>query len=162
MNILNKRIILSCAAISIASVAFLANANEPHSSDCKDQASKEQCMDAHMDKDRAEHEKKLHDALKLTASQEPAWKTFTDSINQQMDSMHADHQPEPSHADMEKLSAPDRLQRHIDGMQKHLVTMQAHLASLKSFYAVLTPDQQTTMNKDIARVLHHRDHGMHD
>jgi protein CpxP len=164
MDNLKKKILLSCAAISMAAFTFAASADEHHGNSCKDQANKEECMHAQMDKFRAEHEKKLHDELKITAAQEPAWKAFTDNFNQQMDAMRADHKAMPQRSDMEKLSGPERLQKHLDMMQKRMTMMQNHLAALKTFYAVLTPEQQTTMNKEIARFAHHRHQrwGHHD
>lgn len=161
MKNLRNRIILSCAAFSLASFAIMANADEHHWDSCKDQANKDQCVHAQMDKFRAEHEQKLHDALKITAAQEPAWKALTDNFHQQMDAARADHEKMPSNADMEKLSAPDRLQNHLAMMQKKMTMMQNHLTALKSFYAVLTPDQQAIMNKEIARMMRHRHHRWH-
>jgi hypothetical protein len=96
MNNLKKKIILGCAAISIAAFAFAANADDHHWNSCKDQANKEECMHAQMEKFRAEHEQKLHDRLKITAAQEPAWKAFTDNFHQQMEAMQADHKAMPA------------------------------------------------------------------
>jgi len=162
MTNLKKKIILGCAAISMAAFSLAANADEHGWSTCKDQANKEECMHAQMEKFRAQHEQKLHDQLKITTVQEPAWKAFTDNFNQQMEAMNAAHKAMPARGEMEKLSAPERLQNHLDRMQKHMIMMQNQLASLKSFYAVLTPDQQTIMNKEIARFAHHRHHHWHD
>jgi Spy/CpxP family protein refolding chaperone len=39
--------------------------------------------------------------------------------------------------------------------QKHITAMQTHLAALKTFYAVLTPEQQATLNKEMAHFGHH-------
>ena len=158
MNNLKKKIILGCAAISIAAFTFAANADDHHWNSCKDQANKEECMHAQMEKFRTEHEQKLHDELKITAAQEPAWKALTDNFHEQMEAMRADHKTLPSHADMEKLSAPDRLQNHLAMMQKKMAMMQNHLTALKSFYAVLTPEQQTIMNNEIARMERHQRH----
>ena len=148
-----KRLILSCAFIGCTAFALFAGAQEMSS--CKDATNKDDCMHTQMAKHMQDHEAKLHDALKLTAAQEPAWKTFTDSIHQQMSAMQADHKTMPSHADMEKMAAPDLLENHIAMMQKQLTNMQNHLVALKAFYAVLTPDQQVTMNKAAAMMARH-------
>ena len=148
-----KRFILSCAAIGVTSIALLAGAQEM--GNCKDAATKDDCMHAQMAKHLQDHEAKLHDSLKLTAAQEPAWKTFTDSIHEQMSAMQAAHKSMPSHAEMDKLSAPELLENHLAIMQKQMTNMQNHLAALKAFYAVLTPEQQTTMNKAAAMMAHH-------
>ena len=164
MTTLKKRLTLCLAVLSFTSVFFVASAEEHQWNDCKDPATKEACMHTQMDKHIAEHEARLHDELKLTAAQEPAWKSFTDSMHQQRLAMEADHQAHraaPSHADMENMSAPDKLEHHLAMMQKHLTAMQAHLTALKSFYTVLTPEQQTIMNKEIRRFAHHRHHHCH-
>lgn len=151
MNI--KRFILSCTVIGFTSIALMASAQE--SWGCKDAPNKDDCMHAQMTKHMQDHEAKLHDSLKLTAAQEPAWKTFTDSIHQQMSAMQAEHKSMPSKADMDKLSAPEQLENHLAMMQKHMTSMQNHLAALKTFYAVLTPEQQVTMNKAAAKMAQH-------
>jgi len=156
MNI--KRFILSCTVIGFTSIALMAGAQEAAS--CKDAASKDDCMHAQMAKHMQDHEAKLHDSLKLTAAQEPAWKTFSDSIHQQMSAMQAEHKTMPSKADMDKLSAPEKLENHLAMMQKHMTAMQNHLTALKTFYAVLTPEQQAIMNTAMAKMAQHM-HGEH-
>ena len=157
MNI--KRIMLSLAAVGLTTMALVAGAQEHMSGACKDAANKADCMHAQMDRRMQEHEAKLHDSLKLTAAQEPAWKALTDSFHQQMTALEADHKAMPAHSDMEKMSAPQRMENHINMMQKHIAAMQTQLAALKAFYAVLSPEQQATMNaamKKMAQHMHHR------
>jgi protein CpxP len=136
-------------------MALLAGAQEHMSSACKDAANKDDCMQTQMDKHMQEHEAKLHDSLKLTAAQEPAWKTFTDSLHQQMAAMQADRKSMPSHSDMAKMSAVDRMENHLAMMQKHVTMMQNHLTALKTFYTVLSPEQQVTMNKAVEKMERH-------
>ncbi len=160
MTTIQHRLILCCAVLGFVSTSLWASAQEQPWNACKDQADKAACMHAQMEKHVAEHETRLHDALKLTAAQESAWTSFTESMHQQRSAMMAEHQgppPAPSRADMEKIPAPDLLEHHVTQMQKHLATLQAHLAALKTFYAVLTPDQQTVMNKEV-RQFSHRQH----
>ncbi len=154
---LMNRVLMACAVLSLASSTLLVHAETAGS--CRDAANRADCMHTEMAKQMQEHEAKLHDALKLTAAQEPAWKAFTDRNHQQMAAMQADHPAMPSRAEMEKMSAPDLLQNHLAQEQKHLAAMQAHLDSLKQFYAVLTPEQQVIMNKAVERM--HRHHGWH-
>ncbi|MET3107234.1 protein CpxP [Oxalobacteraceae bacterium GrIS 2.11] len=156
---MKKTILLSCAAVGFAAFALLAGAQE-HGA-CKDQANMENCMQAHMEKHMAEREAKLHSALNLTTAQEPAWKALSDSFHQQMAAMEAQHKAMPAKADMDKMSAPDRLANHLTMMQNHITMMQSQLAALKTFYAVLTPEQQTTMNKEMAHFEQRGHHGMH-
>jgi len=151
-----KRFMLGLAAVGLTSLALGALAQEHGNDACKDAADKADCMHAQMDRHIQEHEARLHDALKLTATQEPAWKTLTDSIHQQMAAEEAERKTRPAHSDTEKLSAPQKLEEHLAMMQKHLSAMQTRLAALKSFYAVLSPEQQATMNSALAKMERHR------
>ena len=163
MNTLRKKLLLCSAVISIASFTFLASAEERSLNACNDQANKEECMHAQLEKRFAEHETKLHDALKLSAAQEPAWKSFTESNHQQLLTTEADHKIRPSPADLEKMSAPEQLQSHLTMMQKQLAMMQNHLSALNTFYATLSSEQQQTMNTEMNNLAqHHHRYPLHD
>lgn len=161
MHVTKKRILSGCLVISFAVFSMLAAAQEHSKNSCKDQPNPQDCMHKKMEHSRAEHEAKLHAALKLSPAQEPAWKTYTDSLHQQMAAAEADHKTMSSHADMEKMSMPDRLAQHLAMEQKRLTMMQSYLAALKTFYAVLTPGQQTTMDKAAQHFMHDHLHHQH-
>jgi hypothetical protein len=91
---------------------------------------------AKMEKYHEQHLTKLHDKLKLTAQQEPAWKKFT--ANNPM----ADKAARPDPAEMQKLNAPQRLEKGLEHMKAMEAKLAEHLAALKEFYAALTPEQQ--------------------
>ena len=98
----------------------------------------------------------LHDKLKLSAAQEPAWKTFTDAIAPGAIPAH------PDRAAIEKLTAPERMEKMLALSKERQVKMESRLAALKTFYAVLTPEQ-----KKIVDASHRSMHGamrarMHD
>jgi Spy/CpxP family protein refolding chaperone len=94
-----------------------------------------------MEKMHERHLERLHDKLKLTAAQETAWKKF------------AAHEPlrgkadRPDPAEMEKLNAPQRMEKGIEHMRAMEKNMTEHLAALKQFYAVLTPEQQKAFDQ---------------
>jgi len=96
---------------------------------------------AKMEKYHEQHLAKLHDKLKLTAQQEPAWKKFT--ANNPM----ADKAARPDPAEMQKLNAPQRLEKGLEHMKTMETRMTEHLAALKEFYATLTPEQQKTFDE---------------
>lgn len=89
-----------------------------------------------MEKMREQHLAALHDKLKLTAQQETAWKKF--AASQPIPDKSARLDP----AEMEKLNAPQRLEKGLEHMRAMEARMTEHLAALKEFYAVLTPEQQ--------------------
>jgi protein CpxP len=96
---------------------------------------------AKMEKYHEQHLAKLHDKLKLTAQQEPAWKKFV--ANNPM----ADKAARPDPAEIQKLNAPQRLEKGLEHMKAMEARMTEHLAALKEFYAVLTPEQQKTFDE---------------
>lgn len=150
MNNLKKQLILGCAAISFTSLAMLANAQEQQWAKCKDQANPQECRQVQMEKFRTMRATKWHDELKITPEQEPAWKAFVQSLPQPR-AMKKDKS-----ADTEKMSAPERVERHLAMMEKRHALMQAHLVALKALYAKLTPEQQTLLNTRFAQFEKHR------
>ena len=85
-----------------------------------------------------QHHHQLHDALKLTAEQEPAWKTLIES--EQSGPAMSSRQTE----DWSKLNAPERAERMLELAKARQVQMTEHVTALKGFYATLTPEQQKT------------------
>lgn len=83
-----------------------------------------------------QHHNALHDALKLTAEQEPAWKKLIDS--EQPRAAAQGGQPE----DWAKLNAPERAEKMLELAKARQAQMAEHVTALKAFYAVLTPEQQ--------------------
>lgn len=99
-------------------------------------------------KERIEkHQAALHDKLKLSSAQEPAWKSFVDSVTPTAMPMPFDRKA------FEGLNAPARLEKMLDRLKEHEAKMQSHLAALKSLYAVLTPEQQKIMDEDIHHMM---------
>jgi periplasmic protein CpxP/Spy len=85
----------------------------------------------------------LHDALKLTAAQEPAWKAFRDTITADRAAMMK-NRPDP--ATMAGKPAPERMELMLERSKTHQTQMEKHLAELKTFYAQLTPEQKKTFD----------------
>lgn len=105
---------------------------------------------------RAEHfaqrQQKLHEALKLTAAQETAWNTYMAAIKPQTPIGR------PDRVDFKSLPAPERMEKRLALQKERLAKQEARLAALKTFYAVLTPEQQKTF--DQATLHQGRHHGM--
>ena len=156
MRNLRKKLMLGCAALGLASVALVAGAQEHKGWECKDKATRTECMQANMAKMRAKQQQKLHALLKITAEQEPAWKTFTESSD-------AAGYPDFHAFDRkEKLSAPERLQRRLDELKKQETRLSAHLAALTPFYAQLTEEQKKKLDAHRGNQWHHHwDHWHH-
>ncbi len=120
-----------------------------HGPDGMDHAKMAEKMKAGM----AKHLAELHDKLKLSATQEPAWKTFTDAITPSALPEH------PDRAAMEKMTAPERMEKMLALSKERQVKMESHLAALKVFYAVLTPEQKKIVDAAHSRMHGHRMQG---
>lgn len=86
--------------------------------------------------DRGAMHEKLHARLKLTADQEGAWKTLTDTM------MSAHARPDDTSTDWESLTTPQRADKMLERSKQHAQNMEAHVNAMKAFYAVLTPEQK--------------------
>jgi len=83
----------------------------------------------------AKHQAELHDKLKITAAQEPAWKTFIQAVTPERMVPEKD-------SGMDKMTTPERMQRSLERMKEHQGQLQKKLEATKAFYAVLSPEQQ--------------------
>jgi len=122
---------------------------------------------AKFEQHRAKRQAALHDKLKITAAQEGTWKTFTEKTTPQRP---ATLPTRPSKDEWNKLSTPERLDRHLDMMKKMEAHMADRIAATKEFYAVLSPEQQKVFDQEFRKMEEHRfkhgpfgrDHGKHD
>jgi protein CpxP len=86
--------------------------------------------------DHQAEQEKLHKLLNLTAAQEGAWKTFTETMKPPHDMAKHDS------TDWSKLTTPERADRMLESSRKREQQMEANVAAMKTFYAKLTPAQQ--------------------
>jgi periplasmic protein CpxP/Spy len=98
---------------------------------------------------------RLHDTLKLTAAQEPAWRTFIAAARP------AAHPARGEHGAWKDLAAPQRMEKAIELSKQHTAMMEERLGALKTFYAVLTPEQQKLFDANAMRGRHHGRRMMH-
>ncbi|MDP5008539.1 MAG: Spy/CpxP family protein refolding chaperone [Glaciimonas sp.] len=150
-----KQLLVSVAALSIA--AFGSNAmaqttgdaaaSAPSVSKSMQRATPSPEQRAKFAEHMAKREAKLHDALKITAAQEGAWQTFTG----QMKPPHTEGMQRPSKAvlatELATLTAPELMDKRLARMQKMQEHMVTRAAAVKTFYTVLTPEQQAIFNK---------------
>jgi protein CpxP len=138
MNILRKSIILGLTVLSLGSAAMAAPAQEaPRAHDYAatkfDPAKRAEQIE--------KRQQKLHDALKLTANQEPAWKTYLAAIKPQQPAGRADR------AAFKELTAPQRMEKRLEMSKARTTHQETRLEALKTFYAVLTPEQQKVFDQ---------------
>lgn len=88
-----------------------------------------------------QHHKLLHEALKLTPAQEPAWTKLMET-----------ERPNPAAGmgaseDWAKLKAPERAEKMLELGKARQERMAEHVAALKVFYAALTAEQQKVFDE---------------
>jgi Spy/CpxP family protein refolding chaperone len=109
---------------------------------------------AKMEQMHAKHHANLKAKLKITASQEAAWSSFTASMKPP-----ADMGKRPDRAEMEKLTTPERLDKmramHKERMAAMDAAMDKRTEATKAFYAVLTPEQQKIFDAEHSKMDRH-------
>ena len=97
------------------------------------------------------HQQRVHDALKLTPQQEPAWAKYQES---HPFGRNAANRPDMS--EWSKLSAPERADKMLEMQKQRQEAMTKHVAALKDFYAQLTPDQKKVFDEQTQMAKHRR------
>jgi protein CpxP len=91
--------------------------------------------------------------LKITPDQEKAWQTFTGKARTQADTMiarRAEFSAQAQSGD-KTLPAPERLAQRTERMKQGLASMETMTAAVKDLYGVLTPEQKTIADQQLAR-----------
>lgn len=151
MKFNQKTLILALAAagsIVISAPIFAQGPAMPEA----EQAQKSEQMQKRMHDRMEKHQAMMHDQLKITAEQEGAWKTFVEATKHNMQDRK---QARPDRKQMEAMSAPAMMELRLERAKEHLGMMQKHVEAVKTFYAVLTPEQQKTFDQAHKR-MHHR------
>jgi Spy/CpxP family protein refolding chaperone len=109
----------------------------------------------------AKRAEQLKAKLKITTSQEGAWTSFITAMKPP--ARKADNRPDP--AELAKLTTPERIDKmHTLRVQHHTemsAAMDQREAAVKTFYAVLTPEQQKVFDAEHARMGERRGHFGH-
>ncbi|MCP1576933.1 Spy/CpxP family protein refolding chaperone [Herbaspirillum rubrisubalbicans] len=150
MLTLKNRILAGIAAVSISAVTLSAFAQMPPDGPRGHAPSPEQI--AKFEQMRAKHQAQLHDKLKITASQEAAWKLFLDKTKP----APLDPAARPSKEEWAKLTTPERLDQKLEMMRKREAFAEQRVAATKEFYATLSPEQQKTFDAEFAKMERHR------
>jgi protein CpxP len=123
-----------------------------------DHAKMQEKMMARMKQGMEKHRTQMHDKLKITADQEPAWKTFTEAMMpNNMSHGMSEHKAGMDKMAMSTMTTPVRMEKMVEKAKERLARMQQHLDALKTFYVVLTPEQQKVFDESHR----HKRGGMH-
>ena len=100
----------------------------------------------------AKHLADLKAKLKITATQEPAWTTFSDAMKPPADMMSK----RPDRTEMDKLPTPERIDKMRALHKEHMATMEAAMdkraEATKAFYAALSTEQKKTFDAEHAKM----------
>ena len=148
---------LAAVAMTAASSVYAQNSapsSNPATENMRGKGMNHAKMAEKMKAGMAQHLAEMHDKLKLSAAQEPAWKTFTTAIAPGAMPAH------PDRAAMEKMTAPERMEKTLALSKERLAKMESRLAALKTFYAVLTPEQKNVVDASHSLMRDKMHHGM--
>jgi hypothetical protein len=89
--------------------------------------------------------------LKITPDQDKAWQAFAAKAKTQADAMIARRAQFSAQAPAAKLSAPELLAQRTERMKQGVASMETMTAAVKDLYGVLTPEQKTLADQQLAR-----------
>jgi hypothetical protein len=110
-------------------------------------------MREHKAERHAQHLTELKSKLNLQAAQEPAWNTFTQSMQ------HPARMARPERATFEQMTTPERLDQMQAMKAQRDAHMQQRAEATKAFYATLNTDQKQVFDQETARMM--KGSGMH-
>lgn len=148
MNIWKMRLVASVVALCLSPMVFAQN--HEHGSERPATIEKAHKMRHDM---KARYQARLHDALKLNAEQELAWKQWVETHPTPAARMSAEER-----SAMAALNTPARMEKMLEKRQQALLQMQKHVDHLKRFYATLSAEQQKTFDEQ-HRKMAQRMHG---
>ncbi|MBA5637354.1 Spy/CpxP family protein refolding chaperone [Duganella sp. LX20W] len=141
MNTVRKSILIGMTVLGLAGASAAALADD--TAGRHDWQANSEQRQARMADMFAKHQAKLHDLLKLTAAQEPAWTAYQNAIKPAAPAEHFDR------AAIAKMPAPDRLAKMIDLSKQRTLTMEGHLGALNTFYGQLTTEQKAIFDDHV-------------
>ena len=153
LNPVRKSILIGLAVLGMASASLAVQAQAPAAEGRHGHALSQEQRQAKWSEHLAKRQAALHDALKLSAAQEPAWRSFIAAAQP------AAHPAPDGHGAWKELPAPQRLEKAIELSKQHTAMMEERLGALKAFYAVLTPEQQKVFDANAMRGGHRWQHG---
>jgi protein CpxP len=149
-NFVSKTFVIGMAVLGLSGAA-LAQSSAPAEGRHANSMTQEQ-RQARWSEHAAKRQAKLHDALQLTAAQEPAWAAFVASMKPD----GAARAAWTDRAAMRSMPAPQRMEKAIEMSKQRTAAMEQRLGSLKTFYAALTPAQQKAFDAQAMHGGHHK------
>lgn len=89
--------------------------------------------------------------IKITPDQDTAWQAFAAKAKTQADTMLARHAQVEATEHAAKQTAPERLAQRTEHMKQGVASMETMTAAVTNLYSVLSPEQKTLADKQLAR-----------
>ncbi|RJG14815.1 Spy/CpxP family protein refolding chaperone [Massilia cavernae] len=162
MNALRKSIVIGLTVLGLGSAVLPSFAAEEgrqgHAMTQQERDAKRAEWQAKRAAHCARHQAKLHDALKLSAAQEPAWAAYQAAIKPA-----GTPQARGERGDWKALSTPQHMERRIEMAKQRIARMEARLAATRQLFAALSPEQQKLFDENSKHGGRHgmRHRGMH-
>ena len=150
MTLLRNHLLIGITALGFAT---LSQAQSPAPGRDDMRLEHQQPSPEKMAEHAARRQAALHDALKLTPQQESAWAVFAEKMRA------GQPMQRPDRGQMEKLSAPERMEKMLAMMRDGERRLADRLEATKPFYAVLTPAQRLIFDQQTAGKHHHGEEG---
>ena len=93
----------------------------------------------------------IHDKLKLSSAQEPAWNAYLAASKPPPRPARGERGQAGQRGEWASLSAPARMEKRLARSRERLAIMDTRLAALNTFYAQLTPEQKTVFDTSARR-----------
>lgn len=147
MKTLHKAFVIGATLIGFGAASLPATAAEnPHQQYAAtkfDPVKRQERMD--------QHAKRMHEALKITAAQEGAWQAYLEALK-----ANVPQRGQFDRAAFKEMPAPERMEKRIEMAKSRILRMENNLAATKTFYAVLTPEQQKVFDEKTGRFGHRK------
>lgn len=154
MNTLSKSFMIGLTVLGISTATIAAPVATTVDKGHQGHAAMHKADGAKSGERMARHMAVLHDKLKLSAAQEPAWTAFVAAATPPTPAAR------PDRAAFAKLTAPERLEKWITLSQERIAKQQNILTTLKTLYAGLTPEQKKIFDDNVPGGMHAGKRGM--
>jgi protein CpxP len=138
-----KKMVIAMAALFMASSSLVVQAHEGAHERGQQRSAQHESGKGKWAERAAARQARLHDALKLSAAQEPAWAAYQATLKREPragQGLRGDIKGK-------SMPAPERMERAIERAKQRTAAMEARLPALNALYAALSPEQQKVFDE---------------
>ncbi|MES3026122.1 MAG: Spy/CpxP family protein refolding chaperone [Pseudomonadota bacterium] len=158
MTTIRKHLAIAMAALIMAGSSLAVQAHEGTQQGGPERAARHAQMQEKWAARKAERQAKLHDALKLSSAQEPAWAAYQASLKHTA----RDGAKRADRGQHAAMPAPARMERMVARQKARAAAMEARLPAMNALYATLSPEQKKVFDEQRqGRGQHGQRHGRH-